>query len=223
MVLNTINAGKMSLNKASVQYGIPKSTLHNKLTKKVPIERKMGPPTILTSEEEHRLANWILGKAKLGFPMDPEEVKTAVQKVLKACPRENKFVDDKPGEKWLQLFLRRHSDISKRNTEIISKSRASVTEMAIRKWFEDLRTFLKNENMLEMMNEPSRIFNADETGVKTSMESEISMKLHQGRKKNLLLFFVIWNGSSSDDCLSLQTNTQGIGCFCTRRMVNWTI
>lgn len=70
----------------SSKYGIPNSTLHNKIKHKVPN------------------VTWILAKAKLGFPMHPEEVKASVLLVLKGCPRENKFEDDKPGEKWLQLF-----------------------------------------------------------------------------------------------------------------------
>ncbi|KAH1014247.1 hypothetical protein HUJ04_003111 [Dendroctonus ponderosae] len=50
-------------------------------------------------------------------------------------------INDNPGEKWLQLFLRRNTEVAKQNTEIISKSRASVTELVIRKWFEDLLEF----------------------------------------------------------------------------------
>lgn len=169
--LSLINAGQISLNKASSTYGIPKSTLHNKLKGTVPNVINMGPSTILTVEEQQRLVGWILTKAKLGFPMYPDEVKTAVQKVLKACLRENKFTDEKQGDKWLQLFLRKHPKISKRNTEIISKGRASVTKEA--KWFEDLREYLKKENMTEMIYYPSRIFNADEAGVKTSMQSSL--------------------------------------------------
>lgn len=120
-----INSGKISLNKASYKYNIPKSTLHNKIQQKVPMERKMGPATVLTTEEEQRLEEWIVAKAKLGVPVCPEEVKNAVQKVLKDAPRPNKFTDDRPGNKWLKLFLTRHPDITKRKC-------VEVTEDAIR-------------------------------------------------------------------------------------------
>ncbi|KAJ8981850.1 hypothetical protein NQ317_017528 [Molorchus minor] len=131
----------------------------------------MGPSTFLTPDEETRLVTWIISKAKLGFPIHPEEVKDSVQKVLKESSRPNKFIDDRPGTKWLKLFLLRHPEISKRNTEIISKSRASVTEPAIRQWFADLKKYLEDENIIDIMNDASRVFNADETGMRTCMKS----------------------------------------------------
>lgn len=109
----------------------------------------MVPSSVLNFVEEERVANWILAKAKLGFPMHPSTVMDAVQNILKGASRPNKFTDDRPGKKWLKLFLQRHPNIAKRNTEIISKSRASVTEEAIREWFAELRQFLKNDNLLD--------------------------------------------------------------------------
>lgn len=68
-----------SIAKAAELFGIPKSTLHAKLTGKVPDISKRGPRIILTVQEEERLATWILNKAKLGFPMHLDELKPAVQ------------------------------------------------------------------------------------------------------------------------------------------------
>lgn len=45
--------------------------------------RKMGSKTILTTDEELLLEQWILSKAVLGFPMHANEVKDSVQRVLK--------------------------------------------------------------------------------------------------------------------------------------------
>ncbi|KAJ8935653.1 hypothetical protein NQ314_012702 [Rhamnusium bicolor] len=171
LALAAVKSGSMKLSDAARRFDVPKSTIHNKIKEKVPNIRKMGPAPVLSTAEEDRLQNWILSKAKLGFPMHPNEVKDAVQKILKTIGRINPFVDDRPGNKWLHLFLKRNPNISKRNTEIISKSRASVTESAIREWFSELRTFLENENILDMMNDGSRIFNADETGVRTCTKS----------------------------------------------------
>ncbi|CAH1993567.1 unnamed protein product [Acanthoscelides obtectus] len=69
-----IRQSKLNISQASKKYGIPKSTLSNKLRGKVPAVRKMGPTTILTMEEEANLEKWILSKAMLGFPMHPDEV-----------------------------------------------------------------------------------------------------------------------------------------------------
>lgn len=146
--LESIRRNEATLSAANRQYGIPKGTLFNKLTGKVPSTREMGPPTILTMDEEQTLEKWILAKAKLGFPMHPDEVKDTVQRVLKAVNRATPFTDFRPGNKWLKLFIRRHPTITKRNTEIISKARAAVTQESIRYWFSDLHRYWKMKTVL---------------------------------------------------------------------------
>lgn len=194
MALTEIKSGIISINKASSKYAIPKSTLHNKINKKVPNIRKMGPSTVLAPQEEDRLVKWILSKAKLGFPMHPESVKDAVQNVLKEVPRPNKFLNNRPGTKWLKLFLLRHPEISKRNTEIISRGRAAVTEVAIRKWFAELQQYLQDENVMDVMNDPGRIFNADETGMRTCIKSGLVL----GPAKNFKNFYEVAVGNEKE-------------------------
>ncbi|KAK9696762.1 CENP-B N-terminal DNA-binding domain [Popillia japonica] len=128
--LDEIKKGILSLNAAAKKHGISKSTFHNRINEKVPNVRKMGPQPVLNGDDEARLKHWIHSKAKLGFPMHPTDVKDAVQKILKATRRSNPF--DRPGDKWLKLYLKRKPEIVKRNTEIISKSSAAVIEIAIR-------------------------------------------------------------------------------------------
>ena len=43
----------------------------------------MGPTSVLSASEELRIKNWIIAKAKVGFPMHKKAVKDAVQKILK--------------------------------------------------------------------------------------------------------------------------------------------
>ncbi|CAG4931622.1 unnamed protein product [Parnassius apollo] len=103
--------------------------------------------------------------------MHPEEVYDTVEIFLKQNERENKFTKGRPGKKWLTLFLRRHPEVTKRNAEIISKARAAVTEEAIRNWFTELNKFLEEENALDIKDDPTRIFNSDETGVMTCLKT----------------------------------------------------
>ncbi|XP_043478744.1 tigger transposable element-derived protein 1-like [Leptopilina heterotoma] len=131
----------------------------------------MGPSPILLSHEEERIKNWILMKAKLGFPMHPEQVMDAVQSILKETVRKNPFKDDRPGKKWFSLFLNRNPEIVLKNAEVISKGRASVTEEIIRQWFLELKDYLKSENVLDILDDPTRIFNLDEIGMQTCPKS----------------------------------------------------
>lgn len=161
----TIKNKDKSLNQVNKDTGIPKSTLSNKVNNKVPILRKMGPNTILSLNEEDKIVKWILAKAKVGFPVHPENIKDSIQKVLKSFPRKNPFNDDRPGKKWLNSFLNRHQEIGKRHTEIISKARAAVTENSIRLWFDGVSSFLKEEGCSDILCDSRRIINCDETGI----------------------------------------------------------
>lgn len=78
LAIEEIRSGQISQNAASKKYNIPKGTLNNKIRNSVPLERRMGPPTILTHEEETKLEKWIIGKDKLGFSMHQDEVQLAV-------------------------------------------------------------------------------------------------------------------------------------------------
>ena len=59
--------------------------------------------------------------------------------------------------------MKRHKDIAVRVPERVSKARACVTESNVREWFQDLRMNLAQLNALDIMNDPTRIFNTDET------------------------------------------------------------
>ena len=162
---------ELSICRASDQYNIPKATLINKLQKNENTMGKMGPPTILIEEEESMIVTWIIEKARIGYPMHPKLVKSAIQNVLKKAPRPNPFTNNLPGEKWFRLFLKRHPIVSMKNHEVISKSRAAVTEEVIRNWFADLKKYLEEEKAGDILNDPKRVINLDETGVQLCPKS----------------------------------------------------
>ncbi|KAF2897619.1 hypothetical protein ILUMI_08555 [Ignelater luminosus] len=64
----------------------------------------MGHAPVLSIGEKNGLESWITGKAKIGFPMHPEEVKDTVQKVLEKIQKPNSFKNNRPGNKWLKGF-----------------------------------------------------------------------------------------------------------------------
>lgn len=75
--LQSIKDGK-SVSEASKLYNVPRSTLWDKYRGRVPVERKMGPDTILTEEEEKQLVKWMFEVAKLGFPVTKHQLLDSV-------------------------------------------------------------------------------------------------------------------------------------------------
>ena len=121
--LTVIRNGVISARKASIEYGIPKGTVINKLHKGENTIGKPGSETVLTSEEENIFAKWILDMAKVGYPMHPEDVKDKVEDIVTKMERPNPFTDNRPGDKWMTLFLNRHPEISKKKCSDFVKSK----------------------------------------------------------------------------------------------------
>ena len=59
--------------------------------------------------------------------------------------------------------MKRHPDISVRVPERVSKARASCTEADIRTWFSNLEENMKSLGAEDVLADPTRVFNTDET------------------------------------------------------------
>lgn len=161
--LNEIRRGKMSILSASVKYGVPRSTLQDRLHGRVADGvTRMGPPTILTNNEEELLVKWCQDLAKCGFPLKMDDLLNSAQAIIKTDKRPNPFSNNRPGRKWFVNFIKRHPSLKLREAEGINTRRAKITEQIIKKWFKELKQFLVERNALNILEDPSRIFNVDE-------------------------------------------------------------
>lgn len=103
--------------------------------------------------------------AQRGFPGNRESILDSVQKFLKDNPRKHPFNDNRQGNGWFKAFLRRHSDIiSSRTSEGVSSASSCVSEKDIRKWFSGIDEYINEKNLEDILKDPSRVYNGDETG-----------------------------------------------------------
>lgn len=161
--LQAIKDENVSIREASRKYGVPRGTLQDRLHGRVPENCKMGRDSALSKAEEEALVQWLTDLAKCGFARKRDDLLNTVQNIMKAEKRPNKFTNDRPGRKWYDLFIKRHPILNERIPEGISKGRAVVTEEYIRKWFYDLKKFLIEINAIDLLQDPRRILNGDET------------------------------------------------------------
>lgn len=161
--LSNIRAG-LSIHKASKEFKIPRGTLQNRIHNRTKKARK-GPETVLTSDEEKQIVDWLVANHLKGFPRRKNDVKNVVKEFLDAdtTPRRNPFKDNFPGEKWYQSFLRRHPTIAIRTPESVTDASSKVAEKDIRGWFEQIKFYLIDKNFSDILDDPKRIFNGDET------------------------------------------------------------
>lgn len=143
--------------------------LANKVTGKSPLARKMGPATMLTKEEEERICQWVYESAAARFPITHEQLLFSIQKYLNDLKRfktnERKFfkANNKPGKTFLKHFMKRNKGIASRTSQNLTCSRAAVNEEAIREWFGKVGDKLKEKGWANILLDPNRVFNYDET------------------------------------------------------------
>lgn len=153
-----------SIRIASSKHGIPKSTIFNKSSGKVPLMRNSGPNTILTTDEEAIIEKWVLSLAVRGFPVTKNQLLRSVQMYLKTTKRKTPFTENLPGRKWYEGFRNRHPIISEKISQDLTTSRAAITEEKIRSWHTEILEYCESHNLLEVLNDPARVFNMDEKG-----------------------------------------------------------
>jgi hypothetical protein len=51
-----------------------------------------------------------------------------------------------------------------RTSKAVTAASSAVPEENIRKWFDEVQEYVREKNLEEVMDDPSRIFNGDKTG-----------------------------------------------------------
>ncbi|CAB3250339.1 unnamed protein product [Arctia plantaginis] len=105
--IKAINKG-MTLRLAALTYNIPRTTLIYRVKQGL-----SGPQTLLTTEEETELANWIQFCTGDGCYWSKKDMITNIGEYLRKKDKGNLFKDGVPGERWYHLFLKRHPELKK--------------------------------------------------------------------------------------------------------------
>lgn len=153
----------MTIYRASKVYNIPNQTLHDKINKKYKKQESAGAPTVLSSTEEGLLVKWVLHMAEIGFPVTKDQLLHSVAKLLIGLNRPNPFKDGVPGRHWYEAFLKRNPIISKRVCQALTTARVNATEEKIRGWFQRVRKYFEDNNLMAVLEDPARVFNCDES------------------------------------------------------------
>lgn len=160
--VNAFRKGE-SVRKAAKMYGIPVSTLFDKIKGKSCINvQHCGVDSILGPRVERQLVTWLLESAKMGFPISKRMLLDTVKEIVDKSKMVTPFIENRPGRKWFDSFLKRNKEVSFKHSEYINRCRGSVTEDKIRKWFSEIELSLGDN--VEILQHPDRVFNADESG-----------------------------------------------------------
>jgi hypothetical protein len=120
--IEAVRSGTMGTNRAARSYGVPASTLIDRLSDKVKHRTNSGPAPYLTSEEEE-LATFLVQLAEMGVGKTKREVLVIVQSVLE---KKGWSTDSFNGEGWWIRFMQRHPGLSLQTADpLTSQSKCS--------------------------------------------------------------------------------------------------
>lgn len=126
LAYESVQRKKFSLRQAAEAFEVPKSTLHDWITGKVPFDKKSGPEKYLTDVEQAELVNFLIECARVGYARSRKDVLSLVQMVLKA---KGKDVILSGG--WWQSFKKRHLEITLRSAEPLAYAHAIASNPAV--------------------------------------------------------------------------------------------
>ena len=153
-----------SIRHASELYGVPKSTLHDRVVGRVQHGTRPGPSSYLSEEEEEELVGFLIGCANIGYPHTVAQILGIVQQVINL-----KGITKRVSQGWWQKFAQRHKEVSLHSAVPLSMIHAKAMDVdSIIRYFDVLEHALKDNNLY---NKPSFIFNCDETGMLLNSKS----------------------------------------------------
>ena len=166
-----------SVREAAVRFGVPKSTLGDRISGRVQHGDVSGPLKYLSTAEENDLAKFLIKCAGIGYPKTRLEVISLVQTII-----DYKGIHSTVTAGWWQRFIKRNANITLRAPSPLSNARAYATDPDIMNRYFDLleETLLR----YELKDKPCCIFNMDETGL--PMDPKASKSVYRKGEKNPL-------------------------------------
>ena len=147
-----------AVRRVALNYGIPKSTLHDRISGKVTPGAKSGPPAYLSPEEEDELVSFLNDCSSMCYARSKKQTIALVQRVV-----ESKGLNVKVSDGWWKLFMKRHGTLTLRTAEPLSYARAVCSQPEILNHYYELlhQTLIEHD----LADKPNQIFNLDESGM----------------------------------------------------------
>lgn len=205
--LNSIKTKQKSLRGAAKHFDVPQATLSRIMNGKK-LNKKPGPEGLMSVEEEDRLKNHIFRCARAGVALNARSIIETALYIISSRKDPTKNASISISRSWVQKFLKRHDDISKRTPEMISKASATVTKEDLLNFYDRTKQELENDGNFHILHDPRRVIGGDESGFalnpeETACYAEKGMKnFYQiANNKEKVQQTVLYNFSASGEML----------------------
>ena len=155
----------MSLREASRLYNVPFQTLRRRVNGSVKPGCKPEPGTVLSEEEEERLASYLIQMSEMGFGLSRDTVMHLAYSIVEKAKRKHPFKNEKAGRAWFDGFCRRHPKLTICSPQPLSYCRVlSAAADTVNDFFGKLGKIYVRLNLIA---NPMQVYNCDETGDST--------------------------------------------------------
>ncbi|KAF7205929.1 uncharacterized protein [Nothobranchius furzeri] len=166
-----VKSGRCTVRQAAKEFGVPKSSLGDRVSGRVTPGSRSGPAQLITSADEKLLVDFCLYMSKHGFPLTKQQVVSFASSIYKRRHRRVAF--SKLGQTWwLNFRKRQEKNITIQPADSVVRGRtACVRTEAVDQFFRLLNSVTNTHGLRD---KPHQIYSCSET----------SFQL--GRKKNIL-------------------------------------
>lgn len=190
MAVEKVRLMKMTIREASERFSVPKSTLGDRLKnilegKEIELKPKLGNSTdfakTFSDEQEQVLYAHIKNLDNQLMPLNKEEFLKLAYRFAEKLKIKHRFNKEKlkAGKDFYYDFMKRHPDLRLRTAESTSLQRAvGFSKEQVDRFFD---TF--SQLMDKYKFSPSKIFNADETGVTSVHTNRLKVMSVKGKKQ----------------------------------------
>ena len=161
--VDAVKSTAMSVRQASQHFGVPRSTIQDRLSGRVEVGISPGKQPVFSKDVEDRLAEKIKGAASMGMGLSRQQIIAKAAQLARTMKIKTPFKNGIPGKDWVDGFLRRHPDLSLRSPSPLSTVRCRMLNKVVtQKYFDHLSQIIADN---QLHDKPHAIWYMDETSV----------------------------------------------------------
>lgn len=155
-----VKSGRCTVRQAAKDFGVPKSSLGDRVSGRVTPGSRSGPAQLITSADEEQLVEFSLYMSKHGFPLTKQQLVSFASSIYKRQHRRVAF--SKLGQTWwLNFRKRQEKNITIQPADSVVRGRTvCVRKEAVDQFFHLLSTVMDTHGLRD---KPHQIFNCSET------------------------------------------------------------
>lgn len=159
-----VKEAKMPIKTAARQFGVPQTTLRDRVLDRIdPDTVSSGPQALFSQEEEAVFVDHIKAMAELGYGYSRTEVTAQASNFAVFLGKRDK--EHPLSDRWFRGFMDRWPELKVLKPRPLSNYRAQATsEETVSSYFSRLKSILEQNGL---MDRPELIYNVDEKGVQT--------------------------------------------------------